>query len=100
MTETCRFGYHNDKGATMSEDDTTPGTLTDEDIRTVGGTTPKATTRDSDGVDSTDSDGVDSTDSDGVDSADSDGVDSADSDGVDSTDSDGVDSTDSDSRDT
>jgi hypothetical protein len=76
----------------MSENETTPGTLSDEDIRTVGGSTPQATTRDSDGVDSTDSDGVDSTDSDGVDSTDSDGVDSTDSDGVDSTDSDSQDS--------
>jgi hypothetical protein len=67
----------------MSENETQPGTLSDEDIRTVGGT-PKATTRDGDGVDSTDSDGVDSTDSDGVDSTDSDGVDSTDSDSKDS----------------
>jgi hypothetical protein len=68
----------------MSDNGTETGTLTDEDIRTIGGTTPQATTRDSDGVDSTDSDGVDSTDSDGVDSTDSDGVDSTDSDSQDS----------------
>ena len=65
-------------------DEATVETLKDEDIHTTGGTTPKATTRDSDGVDSTDSDGVDSTDSDGVDSTDSDGVDSTDSDSRDS----------------
>jgi hypothetical protein len=73
----------------VSDGEITTGTLTDDDMRTIGNRTPKATTRDSDG---TDSDGVDSTDSDGVDSTDSDGVDSTDSDGVDSTDSDGVDS--------
>jgi len=85
-----------DQGGRMSDNEKTSETLTDEDIRTIGQPTPKATTRDSDGVDTTDSDGVDSTDSDGVDSTDSDGVDSTDSDGVDSTDSGGVDSTDSD----
>jgi hypothetical protein len=72
----------------MSETEAIPGSLSDEDIRTVGGTIPRATERDSDGVDTTDSDGVDSTDSDGEDSTDSDGVDSTDSDGVDSTDTD------------
>ena len=60
----------------VSDGEITPGTLTDEDISTTGTTTPKATTRDTDTVDSTDSDGVDSTDSDGVDNTDSDGVDS------------------------
>jgi len=68
----------------MSENETGPESLTDEDIRTIGSAAPAATTRDSDGVDSTDSDGVDSTDSDGVDSTDSDGVDSTDSDSQDS----------------
>ena len=82
----------------MSESDTKIETLTDEDIRTIGGATPKASTRDSDGVDSTDSDGVDSTDSNGVDGTDDDAVDSTDDDGVDSTDSDDVDSTDTESR--
>jgi hypothetical protein len=89
---TCIFGYDAiDRGDDMN-DETETGTLTDEDIRTIGGTNPQATTRDSDGVDTTDSDGVDSTDSDGVDSTDSDGVDSTDSDGVDSTDTDSQDS--------
>jgi len=73
----------------MSESEKKNESLTDEDIRTIGGATPKASTRDNDDVDSTDSDGMD-TDSDGMDT---------DSDGVDSTDSDGVDSTDTDSRD-
>ena len=67
----------------MGDNEATPGTLTEDDIRTVGRTVPKATTRDSDGVDTTDSDGVDSTDSDGVDSTDSDGVDSTDTDSQD-----------------
>ncbi len=74
----------------MSENETTPGSLNDDDIRTVT-QVPSATTRDTDSTDP-DSDGVDSTDSDGVDSTDSDGVDSTDSDGVDSTDSDTQDS--------
>jgi hypothetical protein len=77
-----------DRSDDMNDNGTETRTLTDDDIRTIGGNVPQATTRDSDGVDSTDSDGVDSTDSDGVDSTDSDGVDSTDSDGVDSTDSD------------
>jgi hypothetical protein len=59
----------------MTESETAPGTLIDEDIQTIAGTVPQATTRDSDGVDSTDSDGVDSTDSDGVDSTDTDSQD-------------------------
>ena len=48
----------------MSESETTPGTLSDEDIRTVIPAGPTATTRDSDSTDP-DSDGVDSTDSEG-----------------------------------
>ena len=75
----------------MAEDDTAQGTLSDDDIRTIGGSTPSATTRDSDSTDP-DSDGVDTTDSDGVDTTDSDGVDTTDSDGVDTTDSDSRDS--------
>ncbi len=67
----------------MSETETTPGTLSDEDIRTVAPATPTATTRDSDTTDP-DSDGVDSTDSDGVDTTDSDGVDTTDTDSQDS----------------
>src|SRR5919106_6343932 len=91
------FGYGPEQSRSiMTENEPKTESLSDEDIRTIGSAPPKASTRDSDGVDSTDSDGVDSTDSDGVDSTDSDGVDSTDSDGVDSTDSDGVDSTDSD----
>jgi hypothetical protein len=66
----------------MSENEGTPGTLSDEDIRTVI-QTPTATTRDTDSTDP-DTDGVDSTDSDGVDSTDSDGADSTDSDSTDS----------------
>ena len=73
----------------MNDIGTETGIITDEDIRTIGGAAPQATTRDSD---SSDSDGVDSSDSDGVDSSDSDGVDSSDSDGVDSTDTDSRDS--------
>ena len=60
----------------MSEDETPLEPLSDEDIRTTNVVpTPRATTRDSDAVDSTDSDGVDSTDSDGVDSTDTDAED-------------------------
>ena len=81
----------------MSEEQATPGTLSDEDIRIVGGGA-RASTRDTDSTDP-DTDGVDTTDSDGVDTTDSDGVDTTDSDGVDTTDSDGVDTTDSDSKD-
>jgi hypothetical protein len=69
----------------------TPGTLTDEDIRTIAPGGPKATTRDSDTTDP-DTDGVDSTDSDGVDTTDTDGVDTTDTDGVDTTDTDSKDS--------
>lgn len=75
----------------MSEADTSPRTLNDEDIRTVGASGPRATTRDSDTTDP-DSDGVDSTDSDGVDTTDTDGVDTTDTDGVDTTDTDSQDS--------
>ena len=60
----------------MTEREATPETLSDEDIRTVDGTIPEATTRDSDGVDTTDTDGVDSTDTDGVDTTDTDSQDS------------------------
>ncbi|HJQ75799.1 MAG TPA: hypothetical protein VJ948_00895 [Acidimicrobiia bacterium] len=68
----------------MSEGEDKVESLTDEDIRTIGSPTPKATTRDNDGVDSNDGDDADGTDDDGVDSTDSDGVDSTDSDGRDS----------------
>jgi hypothetical protein len=68
----------------MSENETPFETLSDEEIRTTVVPTPQATTRDSDGVDSTDSDGVDSTDSDGVDSTDSDVVDGTETDAQDS----------------
>ncbi|HEU4894916.1 MAG TPA: hypothetical protein VFT85_03670 [Acidimicrobiia bacterium] len=68
----------------MNDIETETASLTDDDIRTIGGKAPQATTRDSDGVDSSDSDGVDSSDSDGVDSSDSDGVDSTDTDSRDS----------------
>ena len=66
----------------MSESENTPGTLSDEDIRTVTPAGPTATTRDSDSTDP-DSDGVDSsppppTDTDGVDTTDTDGVDTTD----------------------
>jgi hypothetical protein len=74
----------------MSESETTPGTLSDEDIKTVIPAGPAATTRDSDSTDP-DSDGVDSTDTDGVDSTDTDGVDTTDTDGVDTTDTDSKD---------
>ena len=82
----------------MSEDQAAPGTLSDEDIRTIGGETPKATSRDTDSTDP-DTDGVDTTDTDGVDTTDTDGVDTTDTDGVDTTDTDGVDTTDTDSKD-
>jgi hypothetical protein len=75
----------------MSESETNPGTLRDEDIRTVTPAGPTATTRDSDSTDP-DTDGVDSTDTDGVDTTDTDGVDSTDTDGVDTTDTDTQDS--------
>jgi hypothetical protein len=75
----------------MSEAETSPRTLSDDDIRTVGVSGPMATTRDSDTTDP-DSDGVDSTDSDGVDTTDTDGVDTTDTDGVDTTDTDSQDS--------
>ncbi|HEX2405406.1 MAG TPA: hypothetical protein VHM29_11955 [Acidimicrobiia bacterium] len=68
----------------MSEAETRPRTLSDDDIRSAGVSAPTATTRDSDGVDTTDSDGVDTTDSDGVDTTDSDGVDTTDTDTQDS----------------
>lgn len=68
----------------MSEEKGTQESLSDEDIRTVAGQTPEATTKGRDRVDSTDRDDVDSTDSDGVDSTDSDGVDSTDNDSRDS----------------
>ena len=68
----------------MSESDKKNESLTDDEIRTIGGATPKANKRDSDGVDSTDKDGVDSTDKDGADSTDKDGVDSTDTDSRDS----------------
>ncbi|HEU4319488.1 MAG TPA: hypothetical protein VFS66_05360 [Acidimicrobiia bacterium] len=64
----------------MTDNEITNGSLSDDDIETVGQPKPKTTNRDGDAVDSTDADGVDSTDSDGVDSTDSDGVDSTDSD--------------------
>ena len=83
----------------VTDNEMTHGSLSDDDIETVGQGKPDRTDGDNDAVDGTDSDGVDSTDSDGVDSTDSDGVDSTDSDGVDSSDTDGDDSTDSDSRD-
>lgn len=67
----------------MSESENTPGTLSDEDIRTVTPAGPTATTRDSDSTDP-DSDGVDSTDTDGVDTTDTDGVDTTDTDSRDS----------------
>ncbi len=82
----------------MTEDERNPGTLTDEDIQTVGADTPAATTRDTDSTDP-DTDGVDTTDTDGVDTTDTDGVDTTDTDGVDTTDTDGVDTTDTDSQD-
>lgn len=71
----------------MTERESTPGTLSDEDIRTVTPSGPTATTRDSDSTDP-DTDAVDSTDTDGVDTTDTDGVDSTDTDGVDTTDTD------------
>lgn len=74
----------------MSEEQPTPGSVSDEDIRIVGGGTREASTRDTDSTDP-DTDGVDTTDSDGVDTTDSDGVDTTDSDGVDTTDSDSKD---------
>ena len=58
----------------MTEDERTPGTLNDEDIRTVGADSPTATTRDTDSTDP-DTDGVDTTDTDGVDTADTDSQD-------------------------
>jgi hypothetical protein len=75
----------------MSETETNPRTLSDDDIRTVGVSGPTATTRDSDTTDP-DTDSVDSTDTDGVDTTDTDGVDTTDSDGVDTTDTDSQDS--------
>ena len=74
----------------MTEDERTPGALSDEDIRTVDAERPAATTRDSDSTDP-DTDGVDSTDTDGVDTTDTDGVDTTDTDGVDTTDTDSQD---------
>jgi len=82
----------------MTEDERTPGTLRDEDIRTVDVGTPTATTRDTDSTDP-DTDGVDTTDTDGVDTTDTDGVDTTDTDGVDTTDTDEVDTTDTDTQD-
>jgi hypothetical protein len=82
----------------MSEAETSPRTLSDDDIRSVGASEPTATTRDSDTTDP-DSDGVDTTDTDGVDTTDTDGVDTTDTDGVDTTDTDGVDTTDTDTQD-
>jgi hypothetical protein len=75
----------------MSEAETSPRTLSDDDIRNVGASEPTATTRDSDTTDP-DSDGVDTTDTDGVDTTDTDGVDTTDTDGVDTTDTDTQDS--------
>jgi hypothetical protein len=75
----------------MSEAETSPRTLSDDDIRSVGASEPTATTRDSDTTDP-DSDGVDTTDTDGVDTTDTDGVDTTDTDGVDTTDTDTQDS--------
>ena len=59
----------------MSEAETSPRTLSDDDIRSVGASEPTATTRDSDTTDP-DSDGVDTTDTDGVDTTDTDTQDS------------------------
>jgi hypothetical protein len=67
----------------MSEAETSPRTLSDDDIRSVGASEPTATTRDSDTTDP-DSDGVDTTDTDGVDTTDTDGVDTTDTDTQDS----------------
>ena len=75
----------------MTENERTTGTLSDDDIRTIGAGTPSATTRDSDSTDP-DTDGVDTTDTDGVDTTDTDGVDTTDTDGVDTTDTDSQDS--------
>jgi hypothetical protein len=75
----------------MTEDAPAPGTLSDDEIRTVGADVPKATSRDTDSTDP-DTDGVDTTDTDGVDTTDTDGVDTTDTDGVDTSDTDSQDS--------
>ena len=67
----------------MSEDEVAPVTVSDEDIRTIGGEPPRATSRDTDSTDP-DTDGVDTTDTDGVDTTDTDGVDTTDTDSQDS----------------
>ena len=87
----------------MTDKEPTPGTLSDEEIRTVGSGAEgngdeecrgcrRCDTTDADGVDTTDAqdaDGVTTTDADGVDTTDADGVDTTDADGVDTTDAPG-----------
>ena len=73
-------------------DDHAPGTLSDEDIKTILPDGGVATTLETD-PDTKDADGTDgdSSDADGTDGTDSDGTDGTDSDGTDGTDSDGTD---------